>query len=362
MPYHTLNAQHSLVTLDLGVGHIASLELGVADSAPLKPLHRAPWADAPAGDFSGVPALERYLSGDFLCAPFGPSDIDNGPAHGWSANSEWRLVDEIHNGACHSSIFHLARKVFGATLHKNLTLIDGHSFLYQSHSFSGGQGALPVAHHAMVHLAGTGSLSTSPKAFAQTPTDWNEPAKILTYPGQSEDLSRFPGAGGYPVDLTHLPFGKTNEDFVMLVEAAPSDLGWSALSRHSEGDVVLLLKNAHALPVTMIWNSNGGRQSSPWNGRHRGVVGIEDGICYSLFGHQASITPNPLNALGTPTAIQLVPDGSVKIRHVIGAFKPSIPVQRVTDVECTHDTLTVHFNDGKSQTLPFDGTFLSSTG
>ena len=47
----------------------------------------------------------------------------------------------------------LERPVFGATLVKEISLRDGHPFVYQRHIFIGGTGRLPVANHAMVALA-----------------------------------------------------------------------------------------------------------------------------------------------------------------------------------------------------------------
>ena len=44
----------------------------------------------------------------------------------------------------------------------------------------------------------------------------------------------------------------------------------------------------------MLWFSNGGRDYPPWNGRHVGVLGIEEGRSYAAYGHAASAADNPL--------------------------------------------------------------------
>ena len=67
------------------------------------------------------------------------------------------------------------------------------------------------------------------------------------------------------------------------------------------------LKNPADFPVTFVWFSNGGRYYSPWNRRHLGVLGLEEGRAYSAYGHAASIAPNPLSEAGIPTALQLSP-------------------------------------------------------
>ena len=50
------------------------------------------------------------------------------------------------------AVFRLRRKVMGATVDKILTLRDDHPFLYQEHVFSGGSGAISVAHHPMTAM------------------------------------------------------------------------------------------------------------------------------------------------------------------------------------------------------------------
>ena len=55
--------------------------------------------------------------------------------------------------------------------------------------------------------------------------------------------------------------------------------------------MALMLKNPAQLPVTMLWFSNGGRSYAPWNGRHRDVLGVEDGCTWSLYGHAARSPP-----------------------------------------------------------------------
>ena len=86
-------------------------------------------------------------------------------------------------------------------------------------------------------------------------------------------------------------------------------------------DLVLVLKNPAELPVTMLWFSNGGRDYAPWSGRHRGVLGIEDGR--AAVGHAASIGDNWLKREGVATAFALGEGRSVSFRHVIGAMPQS---------------------------------------
>ena len=145
----------------------------------------------------------------------------------------------------------------------------------------------------------------------------------------------------------------------MLLEAAGSPLGWSAVVRSGEGDMALFLKNPARLPITMLWYSNGGRSYAPWNGRHRDVLGVEDGCSWSLYGHAASIAKNALSDLGIPTALRLDPNGRVDVRHVIGAVPTPSGWTPVRDVSTGDGFLAVTDAAGATLRLPFDDRFLA---
>ena len=93
-----------------------------------------------------------------------------------------------------------------------------------------------------------------------------------------------------------------------------------------------MLKDPRQLPSTILWFSNGGRYYQPWNSRHLGVLGVEDGCTNSVAGHRASIEPNHLTARGIPTAITLDPSGRVEVRHVIGTLPVPASLTEVTSV------------------------------
>lgn len=347
------------IAVDLRVGHIESMTVETGGRA-LKPLHRAPWVEASGETVPDtIPDGQKYLSGDFLCAPFSASDIEPAPLHGWPPNSRWSVVssEAIQGGWC--ARMRLDRRVMGATIDKLLTVRDGHPFLYQEHVVEGGSGGLPVSHHAMTVMAAGGRLAFSPKRRAETgadalETDPSRGRSRLKYPATSPDLTRFPAGDGTAVDLTDFRTGTRNEDFLMLVEAASSGLGWTAVARRAEADVVLVLKNVAELPVTMLWISDGGRDYAPWNGRHLGVLGIEDGR--TAIGHRASVGDNALRREGIPTAFDL--GGRVSFRHVIGALPAAAPGEAPTAIEEGAGALKLTFADGTTSELPFDGTFL----
>lgn len=323
MTISTITAKGISVSLDLTVGHLADM---VVDSGgrQLRPLHRAPWIDEPREALpKDLPEGTVRLSGDFLCAPFSRSDVEEAPLHGWPANSAWDVVESAATADGWRAVYRLRHKVMGATVDKILTLRDGHPFLYQEHVFADGHGAVSVAHHPMVAMKGGGRLAFSPKRFAATLDEPLEPDPArgrfrLAYPARSADLRHFPATGGGTLDLTQYRMEDRREDFVTLVEADHGGPGWTALARTVENDLVVVLKNPAELPITMLWLSNGGRDYSPWSGRHLGVLGIEDGR--AAIGHAASIGDNWLKREGVATAFTLGEGQGVSFRHVIGAM------------------------------------------
>ena len=362
--FHDLEAAGIHVTLDLRVGHIRDLVIE-RDGRSVRPLHTAPWVDEPAiaADPAISPSLKR-LSGDFFCAPFGTSDIDGSDAHGWTANSPWRHLETTRLADGIAARFRLEHAVLGATVEKVFTLRDGHPFLYEAHSFTGGSGEVPVANHAMVWFRQGGRLSFSPKRWIETPATAPEPdATIgrsrLSYPARSTDITRLPMADGSITDITRYPFAQRHEDIVLLIEDPANPLGWAVAQQDDGGDLFFSLKRPADYPLTVLWFSNGGRDYAPWNGRHIGVLGIEEGRT-TLSGHKASVAPNALSAAGVPTSLRLPPDGRVEIRNVIGGVPGGLGTG-VVAVTAEDQQLLLGFADGGAARLPYDSTFLAGT-
>lgn len=351
-----LSAGGHSVTIDPAVGNLRSLGFSV-DGRSLSPLHRAPWADDPdVGADAHLAPVERTLSGDFFCAPFGASDVEPAPPHGWSANSPWTVV-EAGDGAAHLS---LGRPVLGAAIEKRLRLSADAPILYQSHVIRGGQGGLPVAHHPMIRLAGRGWLSVSPKRVAVTPTRPLDPGRHrLACPAETTDLTRLPTTDGGPLNLRALPIADRHEDFLTLIEVPDRRLGWTAVIREDEDDLIFVLKDPTVLPITMLWHSNGGRDHAPWLGRHRGVLGIEDGCAAGADGHAAALGPNPIARHGVATALPLAPGHTHRIAHAIGAIPRPKGWQTVTDIAVDGDRLVLIEAEGGRLVLPFDPFFFT---
>lgn len=344
------------VTLYLAVGNLRGLTL--CDGARrIAPLATAPWVDDGA---EGLPEdlapVERHLAGDFFCAPFGASDVEPAPPHGWPANSAWTVT--WSDAARIEAV--LARPVMGAEIRKRLTQSPEAPLLMQEHWISGGEGALTVAHHPMVRLSGAGRFATSPKQRALTPEAPLEPGRNRLATGMATaEWTSVPGADGGAVDLRDLPIGTAHEDFVTLVEASDSPLGWSAITRVEEDDIIFFLKDPAVLPVTMLWHSNGGRDYAPWNGRHRGVLGVEDGCAAGVAGHRAALGETAVSALGVPTALPLGPGKTHRIAHVIGAIARPTAWTTVTDIRIADGALIISGDAGPPRRLPFPTGFFA---
>lgn len=329
-------------------------ELRVADEgAEIAPLHRAPWA--PSEVPADAPPHQAWLAGDFLAAPMGA-----GPEglHGLTANGDWQVMP-AGPGTLRAV---LAGAVRGATVVKELSLSDGHPFVYQRHLFIGGAGALPVSNHAMIAVPNGAKLSFSRKRWWETlaePLETTRGRSALAYPRRAEDAAEFPGADGGTVNLHRYPWGDRHEDFVAGVEDPAARLGWTAVVRPSEGDLILSLKNAAELPMTMLWHSNGGRDYAPWNGRHLGCLGVEEGVALPVLGLSSREVPDPLTAAGQPALVTLRPHGTVEVRHVLGAIRwPS--GQSVAGVMLDGDVLTVTGDWGAERKLPLRGDWLGT--
>lgn len=347
---HILSADGVRVTFDPICGFLRGFEVQDAGRTP-RPGHRAPWVGT--GEVMPDTADPHLagLEGDFFCAPFGDAASEGAPLHGWPANARWQIVETRPDRV----VATLPQPVQGATLKKTLQLRNGHPFLYQTHQFEGGTGALRSANHAMVSLPNGGLVSFSPKRWFQTPDGAPEPdpargRSALRYPARSTDPRAFPGAAG-PVDLTCYPWGPAHEDFVIGVEAVPG-LGWTAVVRPAEGDMFLSLRNAGALPMTMLWHSNGGRDYAPWFGRHLGCLGVEEGAAMTMLPEAAQ---RELAAAGIPGLVHL--GGIAVMAHVTGAIAWATG-EAVTEVALVNGGLRVTGSAGTTRTLPFDSAFL----
>ncbi|WP_299669690.1 hypothetical protein [uncultured Ruegeria sp.] len=340
-----LTATGIRLSFDLQLGLIESFTVNDG-GLEISPLHRAPWVGTDEALPEGIAPHLKKLGGDFFCAPFGSTEGAS-PLHGWPPNSRWILKEKTDSYLR----VELEKTVFGARLLKEIILRPGHPFVYQRHTFIGGDGAVPVANHANVSLPNGGIIQTSRKQCWRTPQNPQEvdPAlgySALRYPAESNTLTSFPGVEG-EVNLSKYPWSPQSEDFVVGLDAPEERLGWTAVIRPVEGDVFLSLKSAQALPMTMLWHSNGGRYYAPWSSRHFACLGVEEGAASPILGTGENGSPNGRGV------IQLTPHHQVEITHVIGALRWR-GAAKVSSVETLENQLLIRSTTNKKILVPFD--------
>lgn len=330
------------------------------DGAALHPMHRAPWLVAGETVPGHVAPVERKLAGDFFCAPFGRSALDV-PIHGPAANGNWRICGKnIAADGAVSDRYELAESIHGARLIKEITLRPGQPVVYQRHEFEGGDGHIPVAHHAMICVPGGAALSFSPKAFGRTTnspleTDPARGRSLLKYPQRIETLAQVALADGGFADASTYPFARRHEDFIVLAEIEGARIGWSAALAQKDGFLFFAVKDAIALPGTMLWLSNGGRDYAPWSGRHLAVLGIEEAATSFHVNGERDGGSDPLRATG----VGLHPDARSVIRYAFGAIPAPQGWSRVSDIKIEGEALTISDVGGNSRMLGFDGGFFA---
>ncbi len=288
----------------------------------IQPFNTAPWTNKPEAK-KLIPLL-RELRGDFFCAPFGDGPAWRGeahPPHGEPANSTWKVTSS-EPGRLTAT---LRTRVRPGKITKVIEARDGETNLYQTHLLEGFRGRMCLGHHAMLDFNrnGAGHISTSKLRLAQVlPVPFENPAQggysSLKEGAWFRRLDSVPTADGRKTDLSRYPAREGFEDLVMLHHKDAEDFAWAAVVFPEKKFVWFSLKNPAHLASTVLWHSNGGRHYAPWNGRHRGVLGVEDVTAYFHLGLAASLEANPWSGKGIPTALNLGKKKGTRIPYIMG--------------------------------------------
>lgn len=342
------------------------------DGRVVSPLHTAPWVGSQEALPAELSLVERQLSGDFFCAPFGVN-TDEIPIHGWSANGHWQR--DADSGSAQpdtagklSIRYRLEETISGARVTKTLTLHRDHPVLYQRHSFEGGDAHLPVAHHAMVRAPGGAALNFSPKQGGSTPsvaleTDPSRGRSILAYPQTFASLGEVRGYDGQRFDAAFYPFADAHEDLLVLAEATPLPaLAWSTVLAQHDGFLFFAIKDPLTLPETILWMSNGGRDYPPWSGRHTAVLGIEEAAtAYHCEGHARTDSPG-LSCRGLRTGLTLTPSRTRHICYAFGAIPAPTGWTGISAIHIDATALRIESTCGKSVSVAFDASHFRTDG
>jgi len=113
------------------------------------------------------------------------------------------------------------------------------------------------------------------------------------------------------------------------------------------------------LPATVMWISNRGRHSSPWNGRNR-CLGLEDVCAYFANTAAESVGRNQINAMGIPTAVKLSKARPTVVNHIQGVVKVPRGFKCVRTAKFAPGEVTFTSITGKKVTAPVRHEFLST--
>jgi len=335
----------------------------------LQPFSVAPWAEAKV---SALPPIIRALRGDFFCLPFGgnatPFRGEKHPIHGQTAYARWRfesLTTEKGRTSLHLS---LATSIRPGRVDKWISLLAGHNNLYCRHVVSGMSGPMNLGHHAMLKFPdepGSGLVSVSPFVYAQVFPGVFELPERGGYPclkpgAEFQSLEAIPTASGAIADLTRFPARRGFEDLVMLVSDAGVPFVWTAVVFPKQRYVWFALKNPRILRETVFWISNGGRHYPPWNGRHVGVMGLEEVTSYFQLGLTESVRKNPISAKGYPTFARLDPKKPLVVPYIMGVAGVPAGFDGVVSIEAAlgNQAIRLRSASGRRATAAVDLGFL----
>lgn len=302
-------------------GHLGPVKFCIGRKT-YEPFATAPWYGKPEAK-KLIPLL-RELRGDFFCAPFGNGPAWQGeahPPHGEPANARW-AKQRLQNDCLVAT---LKTHIRPGIITKTITTHPNETNLYITHVLEGMGGQMCLGHHAMLDFTrnGAGRISTSRLQLAQVlPVPFEDPAtggySSLKQGAWFRKLDSVPLAMGGRTDLTHYPAREGFEDLVMVHHKDADDFAWVAVVFPQRKFVWFSLKNPTYLASTVLWHSNGGRHYAPWNGRHRGVLGIEDVTAYFHLGLAASIQNNSWKEKGVPTTLPLKRSKLTRIPYIMG--------------------------------------------
>lgn len=325
-PAWSIAQTHTRCSLTVRGGHLAPVVFTVRGQ-PVAPLSIAPWFDEPPDP--SLPRMLQVLRGDFFCAPFGrnprPFRGETHPVHGDTANADWTLESITAEGPRQTLHARLQTTARPGRVDKLVSVVAGHRAVYQRHVLSGFRGPLSLGHHPMLQFdddTGPGLLSTGRLRFGQVyPGAFETPAlrgyQSLRPGAHFRSLAKVPLAAGGYADLTVYPAREGFEDLVMISQRPRAPFAWFAVAYPKKRYVWFVLKDPAVLPSTVLWHSNGGRHYPPWNGRHRGVIGIEDICGHFHDGLPTSALPNEVARVGVPTCHRLSPHRPLVVNHVM---------------------------------------------
>jgi hypothetical protein len=363
MAFSLQNDNVELAVTESG-GHLAPVTFTLDGGRQIQPFAIAPWWNENTGE---APLLQ-VLRGDFFCMPFGANnDLYEGERylpHGETASCPWRHVETVSKD--NKSTLHLQLDVSArqGRVDKIIEIRQGHSAVYQRHVISGLRGPMPLGHHATLKFESQGLISTSPRSFGKVnPTTFENPAKggysFLKPDAEFTDLTQVPCVDGSVSDLSIYPNREGFEDLAMVFSQSDLRFAWTAVVFPQEQYLWIAFKDPRVLVGTIFWCSNGGRHYSPWRGRHRAIMGLEEATTYFAEGLAASARANSLSERGIPTCITLSPEQPSTINYVMAVAAIPKGFNRVASVREYNGGVEIVAENGERVSTQIDLAFLA---
>lgn len=286
----------------------------------VSPFVVAPWLNDPAEQLSNVSNIIRYLRGEWPCFPFGSADAQgelppdweasrrpdpnwHRDSHGYGANSNWSLKERSVDKVVLSINYPEDHPV--KCLERTITCCQNSPSVYSEvRCYPRLDATIPMGFHPVMRLPsipGRAKIVLSKNSRAWTFPVEVEPGKAALAADQRDrPLIELQGTGGGRFDPTCLPWELETEDLILVTGTE----GQVRLENYDEGYAVTLNWDEAALPSLMLWISNRGRASYPWNARFRGL-GMEPVCAPFDLGPAFSDTSTPLALKGIPTGIRL---------------------------------------------------------
>lgn len=319
MEAHVLHWSHGQATVLTTAAMLAQCSF-VLPSGNFSPFARAPWMGSIHDP--KISGHVRELGGDFVCLPFGSArEIYNPPdnwkrlltgataghVHGPAADAEWEVLSAsasaIKLGLHYpedSPVLRIERTV---AAHAGEPRLD-----CEFRIFARRKAAISVGLHPILRLPDRPGRLHIEADFAFG----------LTHPAYGgEEFSRLDRVRSPTglVDLSHVPL-------LLRIDINAQLCGMVGPVRATyldEGAGLEIDWDRTLLPSLQIWHTDGGIGGAPWHNAYRGI-GLEPVASAFDLDSSVSCAPNPINARGVATSIQLDPIVPVSILHSFRAF------------------------------------------
>lgn len=319
MAQHTLSWTYGHATVLTTAAMLAECRFDLGNVS-FSPFAKAPWMGSVTDQ--AISGHLRELGGDFVCLPFGigrqmpnaPADwapllrrAETGPIHGPVADEDWTVLSASDTAITltldypeTSPALRVERDIVART--------SGPAIDFAFRIFARRNATISTGLHPILRLPDLpGRMHLS--------GDFDFGMVHPGYGGQVFDkLDSVPGPMG-TVDLSRVPLHPRADLNVQLCgmrgpmraiypdDRAGVEIDW----------------DRSLLPSVQIWHTDGGIKPAPWHGTYRGI-GVEPVASAFDLGAEVSCSPNPINARGVATHIQIDPAAPVTIRHSIRAF------------------------------------------